>query len=98
VGYFQGSLLLAVAGYRPWSDVAGDPCILTHPDFYGRGFGTAVTSAVVHRALAQGKLLLYQTLEANAGAVRIAHRLGYEQYARHVAVRLRNSAPSAKHA
>ena len=48
---------------------------------------------VVQRALHAGKLLLYQTLEANSGAVRIALRLGYEQYARHLAVRLRNESP-----
>ena len=97
VGYFQGSALLAVAGYRPWSDVAGDPCILTDSDFHGRGYGTAVASAVVERALNKGKLLLYQTLEGNIGAVRIARRLGYEQYGRHVAVRLRNDAPTVEH-
>jgi GNAT superfamily N-acetyltransferase len=93
VGYFHGSTLLAVAGYRPWTDVAGDPCILTHTDFHGHGYGTAVASAVVQGALNAGKLLLYQTLEANVGAVHIARKLGYEQYARHVAVRLRNEWP-----
>jgi len=98
VGYFQGSSLLAVAGYRSWTESAGDPCILTHPDFYGRGYGAAVTSAVVQRALNSGKLLLYQTLEANVGAVGIARKLGYEQYARHIAVRLRNDAPGTEHA
>lgn len=94
VGYFHGSTLLAVAGYRPWSDAAGDPCILTHTEFRGRGYGTAVTSALVQRTLNEGKLLLYQTLEANVGAVRIARKLGYEQYARHVAVHLRNYSPA----
>jgi len=47
---------------------------------------------VVERALNKGKLLLYQTLEGNIGAVRIARRLGYEQYGRHVEVHLRNDA------
>jgi len=94
VGYFRASMLLAVAGYRPWTDFAGDPCILTHPGHQGRGYGTAVASAVVRRALNEGKLLLYQTLEANTGAVHIARKLGYEQYARHVAVRLRNDSPT----
>jgi GNAT superfamily N-acetyltransferase len=89
MGYVEGGTLAAAAGYRSWSDHAGDPCILAHPDFYGRGYGTAVTSAVVQRALQAGKLLLYQTLEANRGAVRIALKLGYEQHARHLAVRLR---------
>jgi GNAT superfamily N-acetyltransferase len=95
MGYFRNSTLVAVCGYRPWNELAGDPCILTHPDCYGKGYGTAVTSAVVDQALRMGKLLLYQTLEANHGAVRIALRLGYQQYARHVAVRLTKDAPTS---
>jgi GNAT superfamily N-acetyltransferase len=89
---FAGSKVVAGAGYRPWSPTAGDPCVTTHPDFRGRGFGSAVVSAVVERALAEGKTLLYQTLEANLGAVGIARRVGYEQYATHLAVRLRRDA------
>lgn len=53
-----------------------------------------VVSSVVAAALAEGKLLLYQTLEANRSAVRIALSLGYGQYARHVAVRLKRESPS----
>jgi GNAT superfamily N-acetyltransferase len=94
MGYFQDATLTALGGYRPWNAMAGDPCLLTHPDFRGRGYGTAVASAVVKQALDQGKLLLYQTLEANRGAVRIAFALGYEQYARHVAVRLKRESPT----
>jgi len=93
VAYFEDSMITAMAGYRPRNDVTGDPCVLTHPRFYGRGYGTAVVSAVVQRALEQDKLLLYQTLEANRGAVGIAFKLGYEQYARHVAVRLKRDKP-----
>jgi GNAT superfamily N-acetyltransferase len=60
----------------------------------GRGWAAATTSAVVGRALQEGKLLLYQTLETNMASISIARRLGYEQYARHVAVRLRAETPS----
>ena len=88
-GYVLDTRIAAMAGYRPWNGFAGDPCILTHPDFQRKGYGAAVASAVVQRALQAGKLLLYQTLEANRGAVGIARKLGYEQYARHLAVRLR---------
>ena len=93
VAYFEDSMITAMAGYRPRNDVTGDPCVLTHPRFYGRGHGTAVVSAVVQRALEQDKLVLYQTLEANRGAVGIAFKLGYEQYARHVAVGLKRDRP-----
>jgi GNAT superfamily N-acetyltransferase len=92
--YFDGQRIAAMAGYRPWNDLAGDPCVLTHPEFRRRGYGAAVVSLVVAAALDEGKLLLYQTLEANRGAVQIALNLGYEQYARHVAVRLKREGPS----
>ena len=92
--YFQGERLVAMAGYRPWTDFAGDPCVLTHPGFRGRGCGNAVVSAVIEQALQRGQLLLYQTLEANRSAVKIALKLGYEQYGRHVAVRLKGERPS----
>jgi hypothetical protein len=59
----------------------------------GTAPGTTSLSPVVAAALKEGKLLLYQTLEANRGAVQIALNLGYEQYARHVAVRLKREAP-----
>jgi GNAT superfamily N-acetyltransferase len=81
--------VVAMCGYRRWSDDAGDPCVLVHPQFRRRGYGSAVVSAVVARALANGKTLLYQTLESNTGAIGIATQLGYTQYARHLAIRLR---------
>jgi GNAT superfamily N-acetyltransferase len=92
--YFDRKRIAAMAGYRPWNELAGDPCVLTRPEVRGRGYGTAVVSAVVAAALEAGKLLLYQTLEANRGAVQIARKLGYDQYARHVAVRLKRESPS----
>ena len=46
---------------------------------------------VLVAVLAQGHLLLYQTLEANVAAVRLAFSLGYARYANHLAVRLRAS-------
>lgn len=67
--------------------------MLTHPEFRGRGCGAAVVRAVVADALSVGKLLLYQTLEANHAAVRLAFSLGYERFASHVAVRLKSEAP-----
>jgi hypothetical protein len=91
-GYFDDEGITAVAGYRTWTGDAGDPCILTHPRFRGAGRSAAVTGAVVSDALANGKLLLYQTLESNEAAVRVAFALGFERYANHVAVRLRSDA------
>lgn len=91
--YFDGERMAAMAGFRAWNDHAGGPCVLTHPEFRGRGCGAAVVAAVVAEALSHGMLLLYQTLEANQAAVGVALSLGYERYASHLAVRLRSEAP-----
>jgi hypothetical protein len=91
--YFEGGLITAMAGYRAWADDAGDPCVLTRSDVRSGGRGAAVTAAVVARALANGKMLLYQTLESNHPAVRIALSLGYDRYANHLAIRLNREAP-----
>jgi hypothetical protein len=91
--YFEEGIVAAMAGYRGWSDSAGDPCVITRPDARSGGRGAAVTSAVVAEALANEKLLLYQTLESNEPAVRIALSLGYERYANHLAVRLNRDSP-----
>jgi ribosomal protein S18 acetylase RimI-like enzyme len=90
---FQGDRIMAMAGYRRWRGQAGDPCVLTHPDFRGQRCGAAVTAAVVADALANEELLLYQTLESNQAAVRLALALGYERYGNHVAVRLKRDSP-----
>ena len=91
--YFDGERIAAMAGYRPWNELAGDSCVLTHPEFRRRRHATAVVSAVVAAALGEGKLLLYQTLEENRGAVQVAVNLGYDQYARQAAVRLKRESP-----
>jgi len=70
--------------------------VLTHPAHRGSGLGRNVVSEVVRRALAQHQLLLYQTLESNVAAVRLALGLGYTRYARHLAVRLKNHEPSPR--
>jgi len=84
-----GDSIAALAGYRAWTRDAGDPCVVTSAEHRGRGYGTAAVHGVVAQALKDDKLPLYQTLESNTGAVRIATKLGYEQYAKHLAVRLK---------
>jgi hypothetical protein len=93
--HVEQGVITAMAGYRAWREDVGDPCILTRPDFRGGRRGMAVTAAVVAQALANGKLVLFQTLESNQAAVRIALSLGYERYATHIAVRLRREVPDA---
>jgi GNAT superfamily N-acetyltransferase len=92
--FFDHGRIVALSGYRPWNDVVGDPCVLTHPQYRSRGCGAAVVSMTVKLALIEGKVPLYQTLESNIAAIKIARRLGYERYAQHFAVRLKTDAPA----
>jgi hypothetical protein len=93
--YFENGVITSMAGYRSWSDGAGDPCVITRPGARSGGRGAAVTSAVVAAALANDKLLLYQTLESNHAAVRLALSLGFDRYANHLAVRLCRDSPDS---
>jgi GNAT superfamily N-acetyltransferase len=86
--YFDDGRIVSVAGFRPWTAVAGDPCVVTLSDHRGRGCGKAVVSDVLAAAIARDHVLLYQTLDANVAAVRIALDLGYARYANRLAVRL----------
>jgi GNAT superfamily N-acetyltransferase len=91
-GYFDDGQLVAAAGTDHWTIDAVNPGVLSHPNWRGRGRGTAVVSAVVEHALSAGQLPLYQTLLQYAGSVAIAERLGYRRDATHVAVRLQPEA------
>ena len=91
--YADGAEITAMAGLREKSDEVGDLCVLTEARFRGEGRGAAVVSAVSRDALARGYLLLYQTLEQNRAAVRLAMSLGFERYATNLAVRLKHDAP-----
>ena len=93
-GVKEGRRIVSLAAYRAWTKEAGDLCVLTDVSSRGKGLGTVAARAVVRRALEGDKLLLYQTLESNLGALRIAERLGFEAYATHVAVRLRSTKPN----
>jgi GNAT superfamily N-acetyltransferase len=88
VAHFENERISAMAGLRIRADFAGDPCVLVHPGFRARGLGTLVVSEVIRLALLEDKVLLYQTLESNLAAVKLAQRLGYRRYASHVAARL----------
>jgi GNAT superfamily N-acetyltransferase len=62
--------------------------VVTLPAARGTGAGLAVVAALTARCLADGALLHYQTLRANLPSVAIARRLGYEDVASALAVRL----------
>jgi GNAT superfamily N-acetyltransferase len=62
--------------------------VVTLPAARGTGAGLAVVSALTERCLALGATLHYQTLRANLPSIAIAQRLGFEDVATSLAVRL----------
>ena len=87
--YSEGRLV-AVAKEIDISPYAMNPGVLVHPAFRGQGYGKAAVSATVESIFAQGRVVSYQTLANNVPSVGIAQDLGCKDYARHLAVRLRN--------
>jgi GNAT superfamily N-acetyltransferase len=83
--------IVALSGYRPTGESAGDPFVFVAEEHRRKGWGTAVLGAVVEEALANGNLVLFQTLESNEAAVRIALGLGFQRDSTHMAVRLKDS-------
>jgi GNAT superfamily N-acetyltransferase len=91
-GVFEGPALLAAASYEPWGERISAVGILTHPLHRRRGCATVVAAAAVAHGLARKQLMLWQTLESNIPSITVAHRLGFQPYARTIAIRLRAEA------
>ena len=62
--------------------------VFTAPAFRGRGIGRAVASTCAAMAIERGYLALWQTLESNAGSVRLAEAIGFRRAGNHLALRL----------
>jgi ribosomal protein S18 acetylase RimI-like enzyme len=83
-GVRMADQLVAVAGTHlvsPTYGVAAVGNVFTHPNYRGRGFGTATTSAVVDELLQSGiRDIVLNVSQDNAIAVRLYERLGFERY------------------
>ena len=83
-GTFVDRRLVAVAGTHlvsPTYGVAAVGNVFTHPGYRGRGYGTAVTSAVVAELLGRGiGDIVLNVNQANQVAIGIYERLGFERY------------------
>ena len=83
-GVLLGSHLVAVAGTHLVSSTYGMAAVgnvFTHPDYRGRGYGTATTSAVVAELLQRGiRTVVLNVSQDNARAIRIYERLGFERF------------------
>ncbi|MBX3053946.1 MAG: GNAT family N-acetyltransferase [Caldilineaceae bacterium] len=57
-----------------------DPGVLTHPQFRGRGFGSAAVHALCQWAFRQNRMMQYRCNRENAASLHLAQRLGFRGY------------------
>jgi GNAT superfamily N-acetyltransferase len=63
-GCYADRTLVAAGMLEPWGDRLLHVGIVTHPAHRGRGYGTAVVSAMTADGLADGRVVQYRTLQA----------------------------------
>lgn len=88
-GFDSAGELVAMAGYEVWHDTIAHISIVTTDHRRGRGHGTAAVALAAEHALTMGLLPQYRTLKANESSMRLARKLGFEEYGFSVYVRLR---------
>jgi ribosomal protein S18 acetylase RimI-like enzyme len=83
-GVWSAGDLVAAAGTHlvsPTYGVAAVGNVFTHPNHRGRGYGTAVTSAVLEGLLRLGiRDVVLNVGQSNAAAIRLYERLGFQRY------------------
>ncbi|MFQ6101162.1 MAG: GNAT family N-acetyltransferase [Anaerolineae bacterium] len=83
-GIFADGQLVAAGGTHllsPTYGVAAVGNVFTHPHYRGRGYGTAITSAVVAELRHRGtRDIVLNVSQDNATAIHIYERLGFEHY------------------
>jgi GNAT superfamily N-acetyltransferase len=87
-GVFFGDQLVALAGYEVWGGVIAHISVITHPRFRGCGYGQSAVSDNAARALSEGLVPQYRTLESNLPSLRVADDLGFVRYATSISFRL----------
>ena len=93
-GIFVDGQLAALASYEIWGGTIAHISIVTHPAYRNRGYGRSAVAHAARRALTAGLLPQYRTLETNGPSLRIARSLGFQSYARSIAIRLRPGVPA----
>ena len=90
-GYFHKDKIESIGCYNI---VRGDVAFIgvyTNPNFRGIGFSQEVLKKMVMDLSARGKLIRYQTLLSNEPSIRLAGKIGFEEYANNIAIRLKKN-------
>jgi ribosomal protein S18 acetylase RimI-like enzyme len=80
-GYFEGSVLIAMAGERMCAgelhEISG---VCTHPDFQGRGLARKLTLKLVKRQMNRGKTPFLHVMSHNITALGLYEKMGFRSY------------------
>ena len=88
LGCFEEGRLVAMAGERMHAGSLREvSAICTHPDFQGRGLARKLVQRMVATQLRRGETPFLHVMSANAGAVHLYRKLGFEVH-RSCAVRV----------
>lgn len=78
VGVFDGDRLMGMSGHRlhpsPYIEISG---VCTHPDYAGRGLGSALTYYQVERIREVGEVPILHVWAHNVRAIRVYESLGF---------------------
>jgi RimJ/RimL family protein N-acetyltransferase len=89
VGLFVHGVLATACSYQRRGEHVLHAGVVTHPEYRARGYARAVASVATAHGLAAGGIMQWQTLVANAPSLAVGRSLGYREYCRTLAVRLR---------
>jgi GNAT superfamily N-acetyltransferase len=87
--FVAGEGLAALAGYERWLDSIAHISVVTRHDRRGQGYGAAAVALAAEHSLSKGLLPQYRTLKSNRPSMRLAEKLGFEEYGFSVYVKLR---------
>lgn len=78
LGIYKSGQLVAMAGERVrCGGFAEVSAVCTHPDHQGRGYASALVSAVMMGMMARGETPMLHVRSENAAAIRVYERLGF---------------------
>jgi hypothetical protein len=80
--------LAALAGYEVWNDQLAHIAIVSASANRNQGYGASAARLAAQSAIAAGLVPQYRTLASNSAAMRVAEKLGFEQYGFSVFIKL----------
>ena len=95
-GYFHKGRIESISSYRLIRGNVAFIGVFTNPKFRGLNFSHEVMKKIVMDLTKRNILIRYQTLTSNKPSVRLAEKIGFNEFARNVAIRFKNRYSSSE--